>query len=204
MVKRISKNKKSQKKRSQARKQNRKVSKTQSRRRSRRRSRKVSNKQKRSPKRSPKRSRKVVKKISKRQRRRRRRSRKQKQKQRGGSSAPTDSAAEALLKVEEEITAAEDKRKSLWIRKRDRGTSADKKKILTDEMMNLERGVLKTLKAKKVALEGALAAKQAEAEGDDDDEAAVTNMPIASRSVAKCFNIERDGTSVTVTPNDDD
>ena len=86
MVKRISKNKKSQKKRSQARKQNRKVSKTQSRRRSRRRSRKVSNKQKRSPKRSPKRSRKVVKKISKRQRRRRRRSRKQKQKQRGGTS----------------------------------------------------------------------------------------------------------------------
>ena len=87
MVKRISKNKKSQKKRSQARKQNRKVSTTQSRRRSRkvsmtrsrRRSRKVSNKKKR----SSKRSRKVVKKISKRQRRSRRRSRKQKQ--RGGA-----------------------------------------------------------------------------------------------------------------------
>ena len=85
MVKRISKNKKSQNSKvskTRSRRRSRKVSKT----RSRRRSRKVSNKKKR----SSKRSRKVVKKISKRQRRSRRRSRRRKQKQRGGATSAVD------------------------------------------------------------------------------------------------------------------
>jgi hypothetical protein len=113
MVKRISKNKKSQKTRSQARKQNRKVSATRSRRRSRkvsttrsrRRSRKVSNKKKR----SSKRSRKVVKKISKRQRRSRRRSRKQKQ--RGGSTKPW---TKDEYKKWSESTTEQEKRNELY------------------------------------------------------------------------------------------
>ena len=218
MVKRISKNKKSQKKRSQARKQNRKVSTTQSRRRSRkvsmtrsrRRSRKVSNKKKR----SSKRSRKVVKKISKRQRRSRRRSRKQKQ--RGGAAEVLGLAIRPWTKNESESwskSTEQEKRDEL---RRLKGTitiGADEQAIITEQIRNINAllpydagGSSESANDDWFPGDGDME-KLAQATGEGGktatkSAAAVSAKTIASGSVdpQKCFNIETDGNSVKVTP----